>query len=230
MKNYSSKIPLPSTEYQNINIVLLTEYGYLGEKSILRCCFLPDCSSNSLKGYIEKLLRLIGRNKFLSNLETTTSLNWTIISLPNIHELNDKRYEIRCLNYIRDLYLSQYDVIVADASSCEAILRYCETESLLSVTTTKLLVLIDSPDIYTAGERHGRQFRGSLIAEHCPAIGFIATSPKALVESKNLVGQIYSSTAAVEVRQVLADEPDMEEALLTTIARIIIENSNIAPI
>ena len=115
--------------------------------------------------------------------------------------------------------LGEYDVIVADASSCEAILRFCETESLYIASTTKLLILIDSPDdIYTAGERHGRQFHGSLIAKNCSAIGFIATTPKTLVEADNLVGQIYPSATTVELSQVLVDELDM---LLKTLANVI---------
>ena len=139
----------------------------------------------------------------------------------NIHELNDKRYDVSITYAICDLVNT---VIVADASSCEAILRYCETESLHTASTTKLLILIDSPDIYTAGERHGRQFHGSLIAKNCPAIGFIATTPKTLVEANNLVGQIYPSVTTVEVSQVLVDELDMEVALLKTLANVIEKN------
>eukprot|EP01036_Dinobryon_divergens_P028984 gene28984-38025_t len=168
------------------------------------------------------MLQMIDSNNFLS--DSTPSINWSILCLPNIHELNDKRYEIRCLNYIRDLRLGEYDVIVADSSSCEAILRYCETESLHTASTIKLLILIDSPDIYTAGERHGRQFHGSLVAKNCPAIGFIATTSKTLVEAKNLVGQIYPSATTVEVSQVLVDESDMEVALLKTLANVIEKN------
>lgn len=219
-------VPLHSTplhfRHHIITVYLLI---FLGDKSFLRCCFVPDCSANLLKGYIVNILQMIGRDSFLIDLNYlgTKSLNWSILSLPNIHELNDKRYEIRCLNYIRDLRLGEYDIIVADASSCEAILRYCETESLHTASTTKLLVLMDSPDIYTAGERHGRQFRGSLISKNCPTIGFIATTHKSLAEANNLVGQIYPSVS-VGVSQVLADESDMQDALLKALTNVIEKN------
>lgn len=49
------------------------------------------------------------------------------LDLPNIYAMNDKRYEIRWLNYMRDMNLSQWDVIIADAGSAEALLRYLET-------------------------------------------------------------------------------------------------------
>ena len=102
-------------------------------------------------------------------------------SLPNIYELNDKRYEIQCLDYIRNLKLYQYDILIADGGSCEALLRYSESEKLKSI------VLIDSPEIYTAGERHGRDFHHSSISLNCEGfITFIATSKSNLIESQYL--------------------------------------------
>lgn len=104
-----------------------------------------------------------------------------IENIPNIYEFNDKRYEVQCLNYLRNLNLLKYDMLIADSGSCEAILRYLESEQL------KCVILIDSPDIYTAGERHGRDFRYSLISSNCiGSISLIATTETKLIESKNI--------------------------------------------
>ena len=133
-------------------------------------------------------------NQFLNTLDmmNETSLMWSIKSIPNVHEMNDKRYEIRCLNYIRDLKLEKFDVIVAESASCEGILRYCESENLQAI------VLVDTTDLYTAGERHGRQFRASLIAKNCPRAAFIATTTQKISEARNLIRQIYPAGLIVE--------------------------------
>lgn len=97
-------------------------------------------------------------------------------------------------------------LIIADSGSAEAILRYLETP-LASTTQGKLdnasqhilqrlqsirFVLIDPPDIYTAGERHGRDFRFSSINQHCrnENLMIVSASSERRREVHNLAAQL----------------------------------------
>lgn len=145
-----------------------------------------------------------------------TDIDWVIQSLPDIHAMNDKRYEIRCLNFARELKFLNYDIIVADSSSCEALLRYCESEPINGA------IFIDAPDIYTAGERHGRSFRASLISRNCPKAAFIATSERRRIESQNIIDQIYPGRG-YQVRNVILDDIAGSATLRHAIADAILE-------
>ena len=120
----------------------------------------------------------------LSSMDPTSSSScnsaFSILPMPDIYELNTKRYEQKWMNYMRTLDLNSYDVVVAHGSSAEALLRYLESEKI------KRGILIDCSDIYTAGERHGRTFRFSLISDNCKAISILSTDEKYASESATL--------------------------------------------
>lgn len=118
--------------------------------------------------------------KFIYHFNTTydtifgTSNNHnpiTIVPVPHVYEMNDKRYEKKWLDYMNDFPLSYFNhVVTLDSGGSEAILRYLESYQLSHVT------LVDAFDIYTAGERHGRDFRFSRILQNIDSIKFIATT------------------------------------------------------
>ena len=106
--------------------------------------------------------------------------NFKIISMPDIYVQNTKRYEQKWMEYMRTLDLDSYDIVIAHGSSSEALLRYMESKKI------QKSVLIDCSDIYTAGERHGRAYRFSLIDENCKKISLICTAEKYLIETTAL--------------------------------------------
>ena len=103
-----------------------------------------------------------------------------VLPMPNIYELNTKRYEIDWMNYMRSLGLDKFDLVVGHGTSAEALLRYVESEKV------KKVMLIDSSDIYTAGERHGRAYQYSLIAGNCKSVRILSTSDRADLEAATL--------------------------------------------
>ena len=123
----------------------------------------------------------------LSSMDPTSTIlssscksAFSILPMPDIYELNTKRYEQKWINYMRTLDLNSYDVVVAHGSSAEALLRYLESEKI------KRSILIDCSDTYTAGERHGRAYRFSLIIDNCKAISIVSTNEKYASESATL--------------------------------------------
>ena len=111
---------------------------------IYNIAFLSDHGAYDLKRWFYQ--RFFEYNKEINRY------NITNVPMPNILDYNTKRFEQLWLNYMREQNLSQYDLIIAHGTSAEALLRYMESEVL------KRALLIDAPDIYTAGERHGRAF------------------------------------------------------------------------
>ena len=100
-------------------------------------------------------------------------MSFDILPMPYVYELNTKRYEVRWMAYMRTLQLSQYDLIIGHKSSAEALLRYLESEQDLQHSN---IMLIDGSDIYTAGERHGRAYRYSLIQQNCATVRIACTT------------------------------------------------------
>ena len=146
--------------------------------------FLPDCSiSEQGRSFYARLIT-----------EQTPLLSIDMRDMPNVHELNTKRYEVQWLTYMRQLGLSSNSssssarrVLLAHGTSSEAVLRYLETDSLLPFSA---VVLIDAPDIYTAGERHGRAFLYSRITANARRIKLVALSAKALGEATGIVDSV----------------------------------------
>jgi len=131
--------------------------------SKLKISFLPDCSVNETARWFYPTL--------YSNLSSIATFPIsTYFDMPNVFEFNTKRFEIQWLNYMRSLKLDDYDVVIAHGSSAEACLRYLESDQLNSC------LLVDASDLYTAGERHGRAFHYSSIANNCKLINFLATT------------------------------------------------------
>lgn len=119
--------------------------------------------------------------------------------MPDIFMSNTKRHEQLWMEYLRTLDLSSFDVVLSHGSSSEALLRYMESE------TVGCAVLIDASDIYTAGERHGRAFRYSLIAANCRTISFLSSTQRYNSEAATVhnaltacfsAGSLYSITSA----------------------------------
>ena len=108
-----------------------------------------------------------------NNGDTTVPLSFDILPMPYVYELNTKRYEVSWMAYMRTLQLSQYDLIIGHKSSAEALLRYLESEQDLK---NSKIMLVDGSDIYTAGERHGRAYRYSLIQQNCASLRIVCTT------------------------------------------------------
>ena len=128
--------------------------------------FLPDCVTDNPWLYDH----IISVDKSLENLITLTNM-------PNVYTYNTKRYEVLWLTFMREqLNLSTAKLVVAHGSSAEALLRYLESDPLMCC------ILVDCSDIYTAGERHGRDYRFSKIMINCKNITLVSTSPKSQEE------------------------------------------------
>jgi hypothetical protein len=100
--------------------------------------------------------------------EFQNRINITAIEMPNIYDFNTKRYESLWMNYMRELPWNDYETVIAHGSSAEAVLRYLENEAIETV------ILLDPPDIYTAGERHGRDFLYSRILSNVGQIAVLS--------------------------------------------------------
>ncbi len=126
------------------------------EKKII---FLPDVSYNEKSRY------------FYQDLITNPKFCATILDMPNVYELNTKRYEVQWLKYMESLNLQSYHTIISHGSSSEALMRYLESFNLAaSPSKVKRIIFIDAPDIYTAGERHGRRFLFNRITNNCKTV------------------------------------------------------------
>lgn len=110
---------------------------------------------------------------------------WQVLDMPNIHDFNTKRYESLWIQYMKSLDLSQYCVVIGHGSSAEALMRYLESHSLPETR----IVVIDPTDLYTAGERHGRQFRFYYIVANSLGVD-VYISPTSPIKSESL--KVYS--------------------------------------
>ena len=122
-------------------------------------------------------------SSYLKKISSTFSIftsTMSILPMPNIYDLNTKRYEQKWMNYMRTLDLNSYDIVLAHGSSSEALLRYLESEKV------KKCILLDCSDTYTAGERHGRSYRYSLIIDNCKEISILSTDEKYVDETAKL--------------------------------------------
>jgi hypothetical protein len=148
----------------------------------LSVAFLPDVSASNpqrqwfYRHLAKRGINRVDKNKDEDEDEDEQSVNFSIdfLSMPDVFELNTKRYEQSWLKYMREsLHLERYDCIVAHGTSSEAMMRFLESGPVPTTTTlpnrsdVKPVVLIDCNCIYTAGERHGRGFLFSrIIANH----------------------------------------------------------------
>lgn len=171
-----------------------------------RVAFLPDVSIGgaSIRWFYPSLMSgatrmLHGTSKFhRGDQEVYCSMNF--LDMPNVYESNTKRYEIEWLNYMRDqLDLSSYDVVIGHGSSAEAMLRYMEQGEYTreghrtGFKPLKAAVALDAIDIYTAGERHGRQFHYGKIRRMSRANHVIiaGTTEHSIENSKELYKELY---------------------------------------
>ena len=130
----------------------------------INALFLPDVG-----------MREIDRSFYKNLIEggsTGGSMKVSVLDMPDIYAFNTKRYESEWMTYMRNSQppLASYDVIIAQGTSAEAMLRYAESDRV------KNLILIDASHIYTAGERHGRDYHYSLIKNNVMQIRFLTTS------------------------------------------------------
>jgi hypothetical protein len=146
----------------------------------------------------------------------------SFLPMPDVYMSNTKRHEQLWMEYIRTLDLPRFDVILAHGSSSEALLRYMESEPLGSV------ILIDASDIYTAGERHGRAFRYSLVAGNCQSISLLCTSQRYSVEAATVCEALRpycsdqsTSLSNVSYSTISNDPPSALSAISRAIAEIV---------
>jgi hypothetical protein len=146
----------------------------------------------------------------------------SFLPMPDVYMSNTKRHEQLWMKYIRTLDLPRFDVILAHGSSSEALLRYMESEPLRRV------ILIDASDIYTAGERHGRAFRYSLIAGNCQSISLLCTTQRYSTEAATVCEALrpYCSDQSTSLSNVSSsaisnDPPSALSAISRAIAEIV---------
>ena len=163
----------------------IVEYKSANNASAIakRVIFLPDVSFNENCRYFYK--DLIKNPKFYA----------TVLDMPNVYELNTKRYEVQWLKYMESLNLQDYNTIISHGSSSEALMRYLESYNITAnFSNKKRIVFIDATDIYTAGERHGRRFLFNRIVNNCKAIDitFLVSrknDTKTINETNNLISE-----------------------------------------
>ncbi len=163
----------------------IVEYksAYNASAIVNRVIFLPDISLNDNCRYFYK--DLIKNPKFYA----------TVCDMPNVYELNTKRYEIQWLKYMESLNLQDYSTIISHGSSSEVLMRYLESYNITTnLSNKKRIVFIDATDIYTAGERHGRRFLFNRIVNNCKTIDitFLVSrqnDTKIINETNNLINE-----------------------------------------
>ena len=189
--NSSSSIDNNINDNTNINTNINNNSNDInGISQSTRIAFLPDVGYNEKCHFFYKHLATKG-------LTGNPSSNINFIDMPDITELNTKRYEQTWMNYMRDLNLNaKYDVIIGHGTSADALIRYLESERLPKA------VFIDCADIYTAGERHGRAYLYPRIRDNCKHIRIVALTKKgandALTLRKELDHGIYNLDPIIE--------------------------------
>jgi len=109
--------------------------------AVKKVIFLPDVSYNENCRY------------FYKDLLSNSKFNATVLDMPNVYELNTKRYEVQWLRYMESLNLQNHDIIISHGSSSEALMRYLESFNITSSPSgKKQIIFIDATDIYTAGK------------------------------------------------------------------------------
>lgn len=162
-----------------------------------RVIFLPDVSFNEKYRY------------FYNDLIKDPKFNATLVDMPNVYELNTKRYEVQWLKYMESLNLQDYNTIISHGSSSEALMRYLESYNITANPShTRRVVFVDATDIYTAGERHGRRFLLNRIVDNCRTIDitFLVSrqnDTKLIDETNSLVSEFsnYEHELAVYTQQ-----------------------------
>lgn len=186
-----------------------------------RIAFLPDCGVQDTRRFFYRDL-----SKLFDDYKTSQSnssdeggkdgVTFDILPMPYVYEMNTKRYETKWMEYMRGLKLSAYDVVVGHLSSAEALLRYLESE------TVDVCLLIDGSDIYTAGERHGRAYRYSLIRDHCSSVRIVSVNAKGAAEAITLQSELQCRTQ--DRSAVAVDEQGGGCAAAKVIFDIIVED------
>jgi len=155
--------------FVTLNTLLLENYGcqncieFYGTFTAIKNNFEIDVS--------EDIDYLKNCRYFYKDLITNPKFCATILDMPNVYELNTKRYEVQWLKYMESLNLQSYHTIISHGSSSEALMRYLESFNLAaSPSKVKKIIFIDAPDIYTAGERHGRRFLFNRITNNCKTV------------------------------------------------------------
>ena len=176
----------------------------------LRIAFLPDVGYNEKCRFFYKHLATKGLASSFINF----------IDMPDITELNTKRYEQQWMNYMRNLNLNNnYDIVIGHGTSADALIRYLESEKL------KFAIFIDVADIYTAGERHGRSYLYSRIRDNCQKFRVIALSKKgandALTIRNELDPSIYNIDPIIDNYDAIDDYESMTEKVMDIIANAI---------
>ena len=99
------------------------------------------------------------------------------------------------MTYMRqNLRLDERDLVIAHGSSADAMLRYIESDTL------KKLLLIDGSHIYTAGERHGREYRYELIKNNVEHIALLSSNAlfdvdlNVLIKDMEIPNKLYQSS------------------------------------
>ena len=179
-----------------------------------RIAFLPDVGYNEKCHFFYKHLATKG-------LTNNSSSKINFIDMPDITELNTKRYEQTWMNYMRDLNLNaKYDVIIGHGTSADALIRYLESERLPKA------VFIDCADIYTAGERHGRAYLYPRILDNCKHIRIVALTKKgandALTLRKELDrGVIYNLDPIIEDYDTINDYESLIDKVMCIMTKAI---------
>jgi hypothetical protein len=211
-----------------------------------RIAFLPDTGVDeerrnfysSLSGLFDKapniedldvaaepsVLPPVGKIMYSNEGDASICRNYCSLSflpMPDVYMSNTKRHEQLWMEYIRTLDLPRFDMILAHGSSSEALLRYMESEAVGTV------ILIDASDIYTAGERHGRAFRYSLIASNCQSISFLSTTQRYSTEAATLSDALkpYCNDENVPLSSVSssATSYNLPTALFSAVSSVIAE-------
>ena len=177
-----------------------------------RIAFLPDVGYNEKCHFFYKHLATKG---FTGN---ASKINF--IDMPDITELNTKRYEQIWMNYMRGLNLSaEYDVVIGHGTSADALIRYLESEKLPKA------VFIDCADIYTAGERHGRSYLYSRIRDNCKHFRIIALTNKGANDAVTLRNEldrgIYNLDPIIEDYDTINDYESLIEKVVSIMTKAI---------
>jgi hypothetical protein len=221
----------PSQQPQTISTNDLVQHQAPAPVKSKRIAFLPDCGDQDTRRFFYQDLSNLfsdyskGQNDSNNNDadDRKADVTFDILPMPYVYEMNTKRFETKWMEYMRGLDLGGgYDVVVAHSSSAEALLRYLESE------TVAVCVLIDGSDIYTAGERHGRAYRYSLIRDHCQSVRIVSVTAKGATEATTLQAELRCRTR--DRSQVAVGEEEGSYATAKAVFAAIMEDVHAPPI
>jgi len=220
-KNYSNFL-VEQQRYASLNATLkerqdamkaVIEYKN-NSTNIYRAVFLPDRSINADISFYSPLLNgLKSQGIFL-----------TMMPMLNVYEFNTKRYEVQWIRELRDeLKNFEQQVVLGHGSSAEALLRYLETDKV------KTAIIVDGTDLYTAGERHGREYHYSKMKSNSDAI-YLASTKKEIEETVELQSKLKLTYSEVCLVDIETNSPEKEQNIQKLIKFIkdIIINSTVA--